>query len=680
MALYALTVLLAAFLLFQVQPVVAKMILPWFGGAGAVWSTCMLFFQAALLAGYLYAHRLNEKLDGRRQALVHSGLLAASLLVLPLTPDAAWQGTGLENPQWRILGLLAATVGLPYFLLATTSPLVQAWYARRQAGARPYRLYALSNLGSMLGLLSYPALVEPNLAVRTQGRLWSAAYLLYALLCGAAAWRSAGVEGPKAVPWENSCPERPGWGLRVLWVALAGCASTLLLAVTAYLTQDVAAIPFLWILPLSVYLLSFILCFQAPPLYDRRVWLPLLAAGLGGLAHLLSPEAPEYGIPTTVAIAVGGLFTCSMVCHGEVVRSKPHPRYLTGFYLMIALGAALGGLFVGLGAPSLFGGYYELPLGLVGCGVLAAATVARERRAWTSQGKEWAAWLVVTAALASYGVWVARGVHASLQGARLVERNFYGQLRVKDADDGDGAGVRRRLLHGVITHGEQILSEDYRRRPLTYYCTASAVGRLLRATEKGPPRRIGVVGLGCGTLAAYGRPGDVIRFYEINPAVARIAQTEFHYLGDSAAQVEVILGDGRLMLEREAPQGFDALVMDAFSGDSVPVHLLTREAMGTYLRHLKPSGVLAVHISNKYLDLEPVVERAAQYYGKVALLQDYEQQDGDVECFGSTWVLVMDERTRSALAPAFAEAKPIPPRPDFRMWTDDFSSIFGILK
>ena len=680
MFVYAVTILLAAFLLFQVQPLIGKMILPWFGGASAVWSTCMLFFQAALLGGYLYAHWLHERLRPRLQVLLHMALLALSLLVLPLAPDASWKGTGLENPEWRILGLLATVVGLPYFLLSTTSPLIQAWVVRAH-GATPYRLYALSNLGSMLGLLTYPAVFEPRLAVRTQSLVWSGGYLVFALLCGLAAWLS--VRGNRVEQrWEatDPPPEAPGWGLRLLWAALAACASTLLLAITAYLTQDVAAIPFLWVLPLSVYLLSFIVCFEAPRLYERRVWLPLLGVALFLMGRMLAPEGPEYKVPRTVLTATAALLVCSMVCHGEVVRSRPHPRYLTGFYLMIALGGALGGVTVGLLAPNLFRGYYELPVGLVACGLLALVALARERRPWRARSLEWAGWGAAAVLLGAYAVWLGHSMQDSLKGVRVAERNFYGQLRVKDVDEGDGMGIRRKLLHGVINHGEQILRSDFRARPLTYYCADSGIGRVLRATEKGPPRRIGVVGLGCGTLAAYGRPGDVVRFYEINPLVPRLAQTEFSFLRDSGARTEIVLGDGRLMLEREPDQHFDVLAMDAFSGDSVPVHLLTRQAFGTYLRHLKPEGVLAVNISNKYLDLKPVVERAAAAFGKVALMVEYEEDEEELECFGSSWALVMERGTWEKLRPALSGAELIAPRPGFRTWTDDFSSMFGILK
>ena len=678
---YGVTILLAAFLLFQIQPLIAKIILPWFGGASSVWSTCMLFFQAGLLGGYLYAHWLHEKLSPRRQALLHTLLVAASLLLLPPVPDASWKGAGVGSPEWRILGLLAVTVGLPYFLLSTTSPLVQTWYARTH-GAVPYRLYALSNLGSMLGLVTYPAVVEPRLAVGTQAAVWSASYAAFAVLCMAAAWMAVRRAADPVAAEPDGPPEPPpGWPLRLLWAALAACASTLLLAITAFLTQDVAAVPFLWVVPLSVYLLSFILCFDRPQIYDRRIWFPVLVAALGWMGHVLSPSSPDYRVPTMVLTAAGALFACAMVCHGEIVRSKPHPRYLTSFYLMIALGGALGGVFVSLVAPNLFRGFFELPIGLAACGFLALISLARERRAWQAPPRQGVVFVAAAVLLGGYSAWLARNSLDAITEARLVVRNFYGQLRIKEVDEGDGLGPRRKLVHGVINHGEQILREDFRRRPVTYYCEESGIARVLNATKDGPPRRIGVLGLGCGTLAAFGRPGDVVRFYEINPLVPELAKTQFTYLSDSPARTEIVLGDGRLMLEREPDQGFDLLAMDAFSGDSVPVHLITREAFRTYLRHLKPDGVLAVNISNKYLDLEPVVERAAAAFGKVAVVVDYEAEEEDPECFSSSWALVMSKTTWEKLKPALGEgAQLIEPRLRFRPWTDDYSSLFGILK
>jgi hypothetical protein len=363
MILYAVTVFLSAFLLFQVQPLVAKMILPWFGGSSAVWSTCMLFFQAALLGGYLYAHWLHEELAPRRQAVVHSILLGASLLILPLQPDASWKGEALRNPSWAILGLLATSIGLPYFALSATSPLVQAWFARTHSGSVPYRLFALSNLASLLALVSYPALVEPYLSTRNQSLVWSAGYASFVLLCGGAAWRVAGGAW-RSQPKDAGAVVRPAWTVRLLWLLLPAVASVLLLGVTAFVTQDVAAIPFLWIIPLVVYLLSFILCFDSPRFYRRPAFLTLLPVALGGIAYLAWPEGGWFHVPVTVTAATLALFVICMGCHGEMVRLKPHARYLTEFYVMMSVGGAVGGGFVGLVAPNLFNARYELPVGL----------------------------------------------------------------------------------------------------------------------------------------------------------------------------------------------------------------------------------------------------------------------------------------------------------------------------
>jgi hypothetical protein len=369
--LYAGTVFLSAFLLFQIQPIIAKMILPWFGGSSAVWSTCMLFFQVMLLLGYLYAHWLQGRFTPRREALTHSALLALSLLALPIVANPAWKPSPADNPSLRILGLLAITVGLPYFLVSTTSSLVQAWYARTHAGVVPYRLFALSNFASMLALLSYPLVVEPALPTRLQGRVWSIAYVGFVILCAATAWFSAKRKLQDKVPAaEADAPAALSAGLRILWVALAACASTLLLSVTTFLTQDVAAVPFLWILPLIVYLLSFILCFEAPRLYNRWVYIPLVIVALAIMADGLAPNGWSAHMIPTIAVFTGCLFVCCMVCHGELVSLKPHPRYLTSFYVMISLGGAAGGLFVGLIAPNFFHANYELPDGLAICAAL----------------------------------------------------------------------------------------------------------------------------------------------------------------------------------------------------------------------------------------------------------------------------------------------------------------------
>jgi hypothetical protein len=681
MAVYVVTIFLAAFLLFQIQPIIAKMILPRFGGTSAVWSACMLFFQAGLLLGYLYAHWLHRRLNARRQAIVHIALLAASLLVLPVAPGASWNGGG--NPSLDILRLLAASAGLPYFMLSTTSPLLQSWYARARAGAVPYRLFALSNLASLVALLSYPVLIEPNLTTLAQGRAWSIAYACFALFCAAGAVMNALRREAKKEPVMAAAVEgeaAPGAKLRALWMALPACASILLLAITNYLTQDVAAIPFLWIVPLSVYLLSFIVCFEAPRLYVRAVFYPLLGAALAAMAYMLWTDREGIRVIAAVTISAGSLFVFSMICHGELARLKPHPRHLTAYYLMLSAGGAAGGVFVGLIAPSVFNAYYEFPLGLALCAALAAWMLHASYPRFFATRFGTACQFAMLAALSAYAVWLGISMRDSVAGCRVVARNFYGQLRVKDVDEDDGAGVRRKLLHGIINHGEQFLDAEYRGKPCTYYCAESGIGRAIAATGARTGRRFGVIGLGCGTLVLYGRPGDVFRIYEINPLVPRLARDEFTYLRDTPARVELVMGDGRLSLEREPDQRFDFLIMDAFSGDSVPVHLLTREAFRTYLRHLKPDGILAVNISNKYLDLAPVIERDAAQFGKTALECRYEPGDDDVLCFGVSWMLVMDPATRAALGPALGPAERVSARPGFRAWTDDFSDMFEILK
>lgn len=678
---YAVTIFLSAFLLFQVQPIIAKMILPWFGGSSAVWSTCMLFFQSVLLFGYLYAHWLHQRLAGRKQALTHIVVVAASLAALPILPNPVWKSAAVGNPSLRILALLAVTVGLPYFLLASTSPLLQAWYARTHSTGMPYRLFALSNLASMLALLSYPVLVEPNLPARIQGLLWSAGYVAFVVLCAATAWvvsKNGAVAAPNEVIGSSEA-DPPTGAVRILWIAFAACASVLLLAVTTFLTQDVAAIPFLWILPLSVYLLTFILCFDSPRIYHRAVFLPLAAGALAFMAWRLWPERPRMLVlPQTLGLAVS-LFVCCMVCHGELVRLRPHTRHLTSFYVRVSLGGALGGLFVGLVAPNLFNAYYEFPIGLAFFSILAAGSLwfLSQRLSRTFL---WLARGALALVIGGYLVFLGAIVREMVNPYRVVARNFYGQLRVRDvAESPNDPWASRNLIHGVINHGVQMLREPYRHEPVSYFCPQSGIGRAMAALA-GQPRRIGVLGLGSGTLAAYGRSGDVIRIYEINPQVLHIAQTQFSYLRDTKAAVQVAMGDGRLVLESEPNEQFDLLVMDAFSGDSVPVHLITREAFAGYFRHLKTGGIVAVNVSNAYLNLEPVVEGAAAAFGKTALIYDFDPDPEDNLCYACSWALIMDSSTLDLHPKLREEARVLQPNPKFRTWTDDFSNMFSILR
>lgn len=672
MVLYALTIFCSAFLLFQVQPIIARMILPWFGGSAAVWAACMLFFQVVLVLGYLYAHWSIRYLRPKQQALLHLALLALSILLLPVTPNPSWKPAGGQDPVLRIVGLLGVTVGLPYFLLSTTGPLMQAWYARAFRVAFPYRLFALSNFGSMLALLSYPVLFEPYVTTRRQSLGWSVAFGFSVVLCAVAALHSAkkSMLAPAATADEAPSAEAqpPAWSRQLLWMALAACASTLLLAVTNHVCQNVAAIPFLWILPLALYLLSFILCFDSEMWYRRKVFGGLLAVALGGMCYALTQWEGSETVKVVIPLFSAGLFICCMFCHGELARLKPHSRYLTSFYLMISLGGALGGLFVGWLAPRLFHGYFELPVGIFACALLALV-VFRDQTQWM-----YLAWAAVTVTLL---VFLALKERDTAAGARVMVRNFYGGLRVTDSGDLKKDDATRTLVHGTITHGLQLLAPGSRRLPTTYYGKQSGVGLAIENCRRSG-ERVGVIGLGVGTLASYGQPGDYYRFYEINPLVIEVAGREFSYLKDCPARVDVMLGDARLSLEREPNQNFDVLAVDAFSSDSIPVHLLTREAFQLYFRHLKPEGVLAVHISNTHLDLAPVVQSLAAALHQEALLFDTE--DDEQEVYGATWVLLAGQK-EVLKRPAFQDAgTPLKPRPGLRLWTDDYSNLFQILK
>lgn len=759
MLLYASAIFLGAFLLFQVQPLIGKFILPWFGGGPAVWTTCMLFFQVLLLAGYAYAHWLSTKLGRRRQAVIHIALLVAAVATLPIIPSARWKPAGGAEPTWGILALLAATVGLPYLVLATTSPLLQAWFSVAHPGRSPYRLYALSNAGSLLALVTYPFVVEPGLALRAQGFLWSAGFGLFALLCSYAAlrMRQTAAAPPEAAGGGAAAPEpqkASGLGARLLWVALPACGSVMLLAVTNQMCCDVAIVPFLWVLPLTVYLLSFILCFHSTRWYPRVFWWVMLFVAMGGIelarralrlpvvgvfAITGTPEAPaadqtfahglwtfvtgsgylgsDLGCSEALSAVLGGipwvlnegvdvsilgqilsfcavLFITCMVCHGELVRLKPNPRHLTSFYLLISVGGAVGGAFVSLLAPRIFPAYLELHVGLWLCCALAMVAYWADRKPHQAWPQRWWTILYLPAfagLLVVLGLTLKRDADETMKGCLSLSRNFYGVLRVSEYHKTDPERHYISLQHGRISHGNQFADEERRRWPTSYYGEKSGVGLAILALRGNgdAPQRVGVVGLGTGTIAAYARAGDCYRFYDINPAVPLIATTWFHYLEDSraaGADVQVILGDARLSLERQEPQHFDVLALDAFSSDAIPIHLLTREAFDIYLnRHITPRGVLAVHISNRYLELEPVVLAQADHFGWRAIVVE-SKSDKSRKVDSATWVLLTrnaeflaSDPIRQAIERAENDgAEPVTARRV--LWTDDYSNLFQVLK
>lgn len=677
MVLYAVTIFVSAFLLFLVQPVMAKQILPWFGGSAAVWTTCLVFFQSTLLAGYAYSDLTVHRLMPRSQVRLHIVLLLVSLVALPIVPGADWKPLGTENPSWRILGLLAVTIGLPYFLLSTTSPLIQAWFARTRPGASPYRLFALSNLASMLALAGYPFLLEPWAPTRAQALGWSVGYALFVLLCAAAGWssvRSAGAQAPVAGAKDGANDRAdeppPAPARQLLWAALAATGSLLLLAVSNHITQDIAAIPLLWIAPLAIYLLTFILCFDASGWYRRGVFLPAVAAALGVMAWTKADPAYTHELALQIGVFCTGLFIACMFCHGELARLKPAPKYLTRFYLMISLGGAGGAVLVGIVAPLVLPANFELIGGLALCALLLLWQVRRGHVVFVVL-----AGAALVAAIGC-GVWAVREFYDDVI---VAKRNFYGVLRVTEWSAGEAVNHRRSLIHGSIMHGTQFQAPELRARPTSYYTQTSGIGRLLESLHpRMDPLKVGVIGLGTGTIATYGAKGDTYRFYDINPQVIEIAQREFTYLADSAAKIELALGDARLSLEREPKQNFDVLAIDAFSSDAIPVHLITSEALAIYKRHMKKGGVIAFHVTNRYLDLVPVVQALADAQGLSAILIRDDTKDGMTST--SDWVLLSDDNA-SLTKPELANfATPIEPRPDWRLWTDDFNNLLQVLK
>lgn len=702
---FALAIFLGAFLIFQVQPFIGKYILPWFGGTPSVWSTCMLFFQTLLLGGYFYAHLVATRLKPRTQVLVHGTLLVGALAVLgyqwaawgaPVLPGESFKPPDSNMPIVRLLTLLVASVGLPYFILSSTGPLTQAWFNRVHPERSPYRLYTLSNIGSLLALVSYPFVIEPLLKLKWQAQLWSIIYALFAVTMVAIGVRLARTAArarsqPDSTTDDVSQPDvKPGWLDKAMWLGFATAASAMLLAVTNQICQEVAVIPFLWVLPLTLYLLSFIFVFAGDRWYSRRVW---------GVLFLISTVVTCFALFDSFTLPIMGqvavysflLFALCMVSHGEMVRMRPHPRYLTTFYLLMSAGGALGGAFVSLLAPIIFTGFWELHTSMWLAWALFLAVLWRTGSSWINQPgmaalKKALAGMLVLLAVVLYGH--TRYAHDD---ALYCERSFYGVLRVRNLVAWEPEDKGLKLSHGAIVHGFQYTMPDRRMEAASYYGPGSGIALALTEfpkwlEERGEKRpvKVGVIGLGVGTLAAFGEPGDTYRFYEINPSVIALSmgpEAYFSYLKDAKANVEVVDGDARIALERELQDGdvqqFDVLAVDAFSSDSIPAHLLTHEALLLYMAHLREGGILAMHISNRHLDLRPVVTGLARQEG---LLSRVVESDGDDKgCWGSTWVLVTANRDFAA-RPAIVNAESDEEEDHGAdVWTDDYSNIYQIL-
>lgn len=654
--LFALTAGLGACLLFLVQPLLAACLLPRLGGTPAVWTTCMLFFQVALLVGYAWAHQARQRVG------LHLGLVAISLIFLPITPPPAEALAPGASPVVAVLGLLTRSVGLPFLALAATAPLLQA-RAAAVGGAGVHRLYAWSNVGSLLGLLAFPLALQPWLGTLALTRWWSVAYGIFAVGLALAIWPSR-----RAVAPVEAAGGAPAPGDRGRWVALSAAGSTLLLAVTEALSQDLSVTPLLWVLPLALYLLSFILAFGAERWASRRVFGPLLVVALAGIVVLL-----HLGYRAHWAVQLGGwcgaLFIACTFCHGELVRRRPGPGHLTGFYLWMSVGGALGGV-VAVLAPVVLPFNLELHLAVAGTWLLALTT-APTQAATDLTPREGRRLLRV---LLSLALLAGLGLHAwqRVRGAELF-RSFFGTLQVKTYTLQTGRTLVH-LLDGRISHGFQF-TDDRRSQPTAYFAPETGVGRLLSA--RGQDRHLGVVGLGAGTLAAYGRPGDRLRFYEINPDVLTVARTRFTWLADSAATITVVEGDGRLALANENPNAFDTLVLDAFSGDAIPAHLLTREALALYRRHLRPGGRLAINVSNRHADLTRVVRALAAEAG-LAWVFIRHAEPSPLGPYRSDWMILADTSQDLDFLAEFAQPPPSIDAPPVG-WTDDFAPLLPLL-
>lgn len=683
-------VFLGATLLFVVQPLAARSLLPWYGGAPMVWAVALFFFQAVLLGGYLYAHLLVTRLAPRIQLAVHGLLLAlAALASLPPLPGTGWAPDGGEAPAGWILLTLLVTLGPGFFALAATTPLVSAWVARAGPSAADdpkatgvYRLYALSNAGSLIGLALYPLLLEPLLGLGAQGRLWSAGFVAFAaltLLAGVASVRASAGDADRAVR-----RVRPRLGdFHVAAFLLAAVGSLALVAVTTHLTRDVAAVPFLWIAPLGLYLLTFILAFRGGDPYPRRLLVPLLLVSVAACFYVWFQDI-TYGLERALlahaVAALGFLFTGCWITHGEIVRRKPAPSRLTGFYLSMTAGGALGGLLASIGSPLLFPNVWEYPLALVLAVVVAFRVATPPRDALRSLARK-----AIPAATLGVAIAVSALEHRR---PLTATRNFFGVVRVMEAYPGTPEW-RRDMWHGGIAHGSQWFGPGRRREPTLYYYEGTGIEVVLNRHPNRRlvrPLRVAVVGLGTGSIVVHGRRGDLFRFYELDPQVVQAARDYFTFLADAPAEVEVVLGDGRLSLLREesaGEEGFDVIVLDAFAGDAIPVHLLTAEAFDLYRSRLAPGGTIAVHISNRHVDLAPVI-RAQGLRLELLSLLTVSDPDPDLFHYTATWVvlslntdLITDPSLLGRAEPWAGDAAD--PGDRF-LWTDDHSNLLDVLR
>jgi len=689
LSLFKLIIFWSAFLLFSVQPLIARYLLPWFGGSPAVWSTCIIFFQALLLGGYAYAHWLASKCRAT-QKKIHLGLMFLTLLCLPAIPSYETISIlGNLPPQFQIIIILAFSIGLPFFVLSTNAPLIQHWFGETFPALSPYRLYALSNVGSLLALIIYPLVMEPFLSLRAQSLAWSGGYLLfviggsYSLLLIVKEHTVVVVEAETAVVVMTSP------GQKAAWVVLPALASGFLLATTNQLCQEVASVPFLWVLPLALYLLSFILTFDAEHWYCRWFW--------GGLYVMLVPvgwwsfyEGHNFGFSMQLLLYTALLLFSCMLCHGELYKLRPSSRQLTQFYLAIAVGGVLGGLFVTFIAPAVFVSYREYQLVLYGV-CLTILVIWVWKKAWSVSFRQPLFWISIPliAYLLALPFISYKSVTASEGTVLARSRNFFGTLKIIEGQD--QIGRFRALINGRIMHGMQYQHLPWRPRAVGYYAEGSPCAEIFKLCRQWSKARdedrflnVGVVGAGIGTMLAYGEHGDAFRFYEINPQVIDASQRYFHYFKETTIQSELIVGDGRIVLEKElrdlGSNRFDILVIDAFTSDSIPLHLLTLESVQLYLNHLKAEGILLFHITNRFLDLNPAIRGLAEATNSKSIRLGAES-DPVIGRTRTQWVAMTRSPSLAQQLVQLQTAKPWgeddkPPL----VFTDNFSSLLKVLK
>ncbi len=674
--LFSSAVFLGSFLLFLVEPIAAKQLLPTLGGSAAVWITCLVFFQTALLLAYLYAHWLSR----RSQSISH-----IVLLLIAAIAACAWASrtldlhSGVDHPILAVFTALSLGIGLPFLALGATSPLLQNWWARAFSSEIPYRLFALSNFASLLALAAYPSLVEPHLSLHAQRVTWAVGFLLFAIIAAILTWTtrtSAPLTETTSVDESDAAPPAP-LAHKLLWILLPMGASMQLSTVTSYITANVAAIPLLWILPLAVYLLTLILAFQFRIALPWNIIARIMVVLLGALAYSLHNTNAGWPLWVSLLFFLGELFFAAIFCHVEAVQLRPaRSSEATLFYLLFAAGGALGSFLIGIAAPLVFTYNLDLPLSFLVTALLALAV--NWNRGWNQR----LLWIVASVAMVAVTFMVRRSYSHDVT---VATRNFYASLRVtQDLFSYPGDTVRT-LMNGSIQHGTQIFgSDDLRHTPTTYYARNSGVGYAMQfccldADGKPRPRNIGVIGLGAGTMAAYGRPGDHIRFYEINPAVPPIARNVFSYTRESGAKIDIVEGDARTSLAAEPPQNFDVIVIDAFSGDAIPIHLLTTEALAIYRRHLSPTGILAFHISNRHVDLAPPIALLAQSAGMEARRFSVDNPKDPGE-YASTWMLVTADPSFFSLPDVASHAHIPETKPGLRVWTDDYSALLPVLR